>query len=308
MNDQAGFDFSDDQEQVYAELMSGGWLAPKFTTSEYRSMFERADAALQGIVGPARPLLAMGVAAARAELAKMLDCCARGEPFELWRVVVEATPAEVLAFVTHCTAMAGVEFQFEGIEYKTRENPRMSVAAICVADVGSIVVRTWPNANIGVDFKVGRDLFFLHGIDDDRRRIYAPESVFAGTYCADKLANANDGVASVPTFTLQGREYINGGGYGHNTYHECQAWTFRPVGEWRGPTYSYRTQHQAVDAGRIERSDRRGLIVSVRGQLAVIDGSALVYDDNAGGRFASVTEADIDSEPVTLPGWDGEPL
>ena len=38
---------------------------------------------------------------------------------------------------------------------------------------------------------------------------------------------------------------------------------------------------KAWDEGRTQRGDKRGLIVSVRGQLVALDGVARIYDDKA---------------------------
>ena len=136
---------------------------------------------------------------------------------------------------------------------------------------------------IGVDFHPWRDAFFLDSFRDDLPAIYAARSTWAAAYCADKLAYSDSNIASVPTFSLNGREYINDGGYGRGNYYECEGWTFRPLADWCGPTFSYRTQCKAWDEGRLERGDRRGLVVSVRGQHCVLDGVARVYDDKATG-------------------------
>ncbi len=58
-------------------------------------------------------------------------------------------------------------------------------------------------------------------------------------------------------------------------------WSVCLLADWTGPTYNYETQNKAVNDGRIQRSDRRGLIVRVRGQLCVLEAAACFYDDVA---------------------------
>lgn len=151
-----------------------------------------------------------------------------------------------------------------------------------VEGMGTLSYRRWSATNFGVDFDTFRDSVFLDSYQDRQPVIYAPEHVWAKAYCADKLAMSGAGVASVPTFTLNGREYVNTGSSGTRDYHECHAWTIRPLAQWDGPTYSYQTHCQAWDEGRIERGDQHGLVVSVRGKKCVLDGPAVVYDDQVG--------------------------
>ncbi|TVT60060.1 MAG: hypothetical protein FHK80_03470 [Azoarcus sp. PHD] len=293
MSDQFGFDFGDHSAPAFTEQTAGAWNAPDFTTAQYVALFAKADAAVRGIVGPGRVLLAQGLEAAKAQHAAMLAHRARdaGDAYRLWRSNFQPAPAELEAFIAHCFAHAGTNYH--GIEYKIRRQARMTTVAMFARDVGTVIVHQWAGTGTGVDYYPWRDTFFLDSYRDDLPAIFAPYASWAVAYCADKIAASNDGIASVPTFVLNGREYINDGGCGKGSYQECEGWTFRPLSDWRGPTYSYRTQCQAWDDGRTERGDRRGLVVSVRGQRCVLDGVALVYDDNA-------------TETVSLPAGDDE--
>lgn len=299
MSDQFGFDFGDHTAPAFTEQQAGAWNAPHFTTAQFVALFAKAEAALRGIVGPGRVLFAQGLEAAKAQHAAMLAfrTPGAGDAYRLWRSNFAPTPAALDAFIAHCFTYAGTNAH--GIEYKTRRQARMTTVAMFVQDVGTVIVHQWPGAGVGVDFYPWRDAFFLDSYRDEMPTFFAPYASWGGAYCADKLASSNDGIASLPTFFLNGREYINDGGLSKGSYHECEGWTFRALSDWRGPTYSYRTQCQAWDDGRIERGDRRGLVVSVRGQRCVLDGVALVYDDNVAAAVplpAGDDEADIDAD------------
>lgn len=308
MSEQFGFDFHDSTAPVYAELPTGGWHDPRFSTEQYRALFARAAKDISSITGVVGSMLRLGLNAAIEEHARMLDCCPeREEPYSLWRTNFAPAKRSTDAFLRWVESTDSATNKSAGIETKLRRDKGMTVAAVFVEQVGSIVVHVWPDCvgepNLGVDYRPWRDTFFLASYRDQMAAAYAPEHVFAGAYCADKLANSNDGIASVPTFTLHGREYVNDGGMSHGSYRECEGWSFCSLADWKGPTYSYRTQVKAWDDGRTERADRRGLVVSVRGQLAVLDGAIRVYDDNARGctaapDFESVADQllDIDDE------------
>jgi len=303
MSDQLSFDFSD-LACAFKEHAAGTWNHPSFSTAQYVDRFALAEAALLGIEGPGRTMLAKGLAAAKAQHVEMLDRCDRGDgSYQLWRSNFEPTADELAAFVAHCDsnaeAAALTGARFAGSEYKTRREQRgYRIAAMFARDVGTVIVRHWPTGGASADFHLFRDPFFLDSYRDGMPALYAPCAIWARSYCADKLAESGDGVASVRTFGINGREYINTGGMGAGAYRECSAFAFRPVADWTGPTYSYKTQGAATDAGRIERGDRRGLVVRVRGQLCVLDSAALVYDDQVTTTYVAGDESDDDYEDI----------
>jgi len=304
MSNQFGFDFSDCAAAVYAELPAGGWDDPAMTTDQYRAFFARAVEAVQGVSGLVGSFLASGLRAAIKEHAHMLECCSdRTEPYTLWRSHFAPEKTETDAFTAE--VLSGT---LAGFECKRRAEKRMTATGVYAPELGSLVVRTWPDPSggtiIGADYHPWRDGLFLSSYRDGLRSVYAPQRVFAAACCANKIAEANDGVASVPTFTLKGREYVNDGGYSHRAYRDCEGWTFCPLADWKGPTYSYRSQVDSWNEGRTERGDRRGLIVSIRGQLAVLDGAICVYDDNASG-FTEPAEEATDDHDVEA-GFDTE--
>jgi hypothetical protein len=280
MTAQFGFDFGD-TAPAFTEAPFGTWNDPEFTLTEHRALFAKASAGLERIAGPARPLFREGIEASSAQLAKMIEWSPREEDqsFGLWRADFKPDAGQFLAFVAHCSTMIGASFP--GIEYKVRSVATMMTAAMFIQDVGTIIVRQWANDNIGIDYHPWRDHFFLESYRDTIQRHEVPYTVWGRAYCADKLAMSGKNVASVPTFAVNGREYINDGTTSRGSYCECEGWTFCAAEAWTGPTYNYTSQCKAWDEGRAERGDRRGLIVRVRGQLCVLDGASEFYDNNA---------------------------
>lgn len=304
MSNQFGFDFGDDTTVVFTEHPAGAWNGRAFTTAQYHELFSKADAALHRISGACRAVFEPGINAAKAQHAAMLahNSYDDSDPYRLWRTNFEL-PQEVLAaFVADCFANAGKSA--DGIERKTRRKMQTSTAAMFVPDMGTVIVYQWASGRASIDYRPWRDAFFLESYRDEMQVIFAPYATWAGAYCADKIAYSDKGIASVPTFTLNGREYVNDGGFGQGNYRECEGWTFLPLADWHGPTYSYRTQCQAWDEGRLERGDRRGLIVRVRGQLCVLDGAAIIYDDNA--IEPVFTKADDEDIPEDESAFDDE--
>lgn len=281
MSNQFGFDFGGDIASTFAEHAPGAWLDPDFTVGQYLEIFAKADVALLPIAGPGRALFGQGIEAAKAQLAAMLENRERDdtEEFSLWRSNFKPKANQLAAFVEHCISMGGSSFP--GIEYKTRREASMTTAAMFVQDIGTIIVRAWENDNVGIDYHPWRDSFFMESYRDTIGRLAVPYSTWGGAYCADKIAYSGDGIASVPTFTVNGREYINDGSLSRGSYRECEGWSFCAPEDWRGPTFSYSSQCRAWDDGRTERGDRRGLVVRVRGKLCVVDGVSVFYDDHA---------------------------
>jgi hypothetical protein len=291
MSEQFGFDFGD-AAKAFALHEPGTWLDPEYTVEQYRAMFASGAAAVTRIAGPARPLFVRGLALAGDELEKMVERCGDdNEPRHLWRVTCDPTDDEFDGFVAHCRAMVGAAF--DGIEYKVRdEDGCVTTAAMYVRNVGTLIAWRWSETNRAIDFQPWRDTFFLESYRDGIQAIEAPYATWGRAYCADKLANSNDGIASVPTFVVNGRKYINDGGFSRGPYRECEGWSFTAFADWKGPTFSYRSQCRAWDNGSLERGDRRGLVVRVRGQLCVLDGAVKVYDTQASDAAWQADESD----------------
>ena len=302
MSNQFDFDFGDNTTVVFIEHPAGTWNDHALTTEQYHNLFAKADAALHRISTPLRAMFEAGINVAKAQHVAMLarisydDC----EAYRLWRTNFELPQEDLAAFISDCFANAGKST--DGIERKTRRKMGTSIAAMFVPDLGTLIVYQWESGHPSIDYRPWRTEFFLESYHDDMQTICAPCASWAGAYCADKIANSNDGIASVPTFILNGREYINGGGMSVRTYHDCRGWTFRPLADWAGPTYSYRRQCRAWDDGRLERGDRRGLVVRVRGQLCVLDSAVIVYDDNVTNSVHAAADEDDDTLPKDFEG------
>ncbi|CAH0356086.1 hypothetical protein [Aquabacterium sp. CECT 9606] len=294
MSDQFGFDFGGDHVPAYAEQPEGTWLTPSHTAPELVAVFAKVDEVLARLPEAARPLFLAGVQSAREQHALMIEreCPQLAGAFQLWRSNFDVADDELRAFLALCESRKGTKAA--GIEYKVREFDGISggiyVAGMCVEGAGSVVVHKWSDDNIGIDYKPHRDSLFLTSYRDNLRRIFEPCTTWAKAHSASKFAESGDGVASVPTFAINGREYVNTGGMSHGSYRCCNAWTFVAASEWTGPTFTYRTLIQAFDKGTVERGDKRGTLVRVRGQLCVIDGAALIYDDKATDRVMPVDE------------------
>lgn len=283
MSDQLGFDFGTPAAR-FADQPAGTWSAPEFTRAEYIDRFARANGCLPGIAGPGRPLLRRGLEEAQRQHDAMFAGRDRpaDEAYRLWRGNLLAHAEELAAFVAHCEVMAAVGEPVSGVEYKVRHGSRgLLTAAMYVRDLGTVMVRLQGGGSGAADFELFRAPFFLDSYLDDVTATYAPVCEWERAYCAHTVAESDDGIATVPTFAIDGREYVNTGGLSDRIYRECTAWGVVPAGEWRGATYSYRSQCRAWDEGRIERGARGGLVVRIRGQLCVLDRAVVVYDDFA---------------------------
>lgn len=301
--DQLGLFFGGNATPAYAEQATGTWDTPEFTSAQYDELFAKASSGLLGIAGPGRALFRQGIELAKAKHALMLTHRTNDddEAYGLWHEYVAPSTEESGLFIAHCLEMAGSSCC--GVEYKTRRHLSGLTVGMYVPGVGTVIVRQWDGVGVGVDFHLWRDNFFLGSYQDDMPVIFVPYTSWGVAYCADKIAYSSEGIASVPTFAIGGRGYINTGASFHGDRKECTGWTFRPLADWDGPIYSYLTQGQAWDEGRTERGDRRGLVVRVRGKLCVLDSAAYVYDNNvedlALPTFAT-DEIDLDDEECGL--------
>lgn len=276
MIQQFGFDFGDAPTHSFVLHPEGTFLDPERTSAEYTDYFAKAESALLAIAGPARALFRMGIETAKKEQARFDSFREADSTYGIspWF----NAPAELVeAFVAHCKAMEGTAHP--GFEYKVRHHFRSSVVAMYADNIGSLIVRS-SKTRSSIEYAPYRDSFFIQGYMDDAPAMEAPIGLWRRTYCADKIAFAK-GAASVKSFALNGRRYIvTGMSYFGNEAH-ANAWTFCRIEDWHGETFTYQSHGSAVDEGRLERGDYRGIVVRVDGQLCVIDGYATVFDDNA---------------------------
>ncbi|UUZ66348.1 hypothetical protein LP417_35650 (plasmid) [Polaromonas sp. P1-6] len=106
----------------------------------------------------------------------------------------------------------------------------------------------------------------------------------------------SNGIASLPTFTVAGREYVQLGGMHSQSRREGDAWLVGALSDWTGPTFESYTSHiAAYNAGTVERGDNRGVLVKVRGLVCVLVSPALVYDDNAADAVIAADEEEDES-------------
>lgn len=299
---QGGFDFfGGNDEPDFKEDPAGTWneSAPRLTTEEHNARLEAAGVALTMLPPLLQAMYVHGIKRMRDDQACMLRRGPRDDAYGLMARGFQLEAATMGQFLALCRgSLSG-----DGVEYKTRNEHRQMTAGIYVEGVGSLVLHIWRKADgdqHSVSYSLHRCTFFRRGYDDDRTEFEVPAGVWAKAYCADKLAYSGDGIASVPTFTYAGREWVNTGGLSSGTYRNCNAWSIRPQEDWNGPTYTYTELIRAMDEGRIERGEHRGHLIRVRGKVCVMDAPGLFFDENVTEAVYAVEETD-DEEPGDEP-------
>lgn len=307
-------------EEPAANLMespAGTWHDPDLSANQCAILLATAAKFVPTLEGKVGVLFSQAIAIAQAKLdaamANMTDEIKEDTSRYLpWHSHdFNAVPHTIAAFVEHCDSMITRD-KLAGVEYKVTHRHQMTTAGVFIEHIGSIVVHQWHNVDTeNLAYFPFRDSFFMESLRDSAPRIAEPIQTWGHAYCADKIAYSHKGIASVPTFAYRGREYINDGMSHHGDYSECEGWTFRPFADWHGPTYSYAEQCRAWDDGRLERGDRRGLVVHVRGQRCVLDGCAVFFDehtqpldycthDDEGEQGDNDPDADIDRDENEL--------
>ena len=293
---QNSFLFDETVDSISDSELGQRWNAPHFSTQEYQAIFHKAEIVI-GLLEPGlRTVFLQGLATAKLVHDDMMGrrVFSEDQKYALWRTDIKPASSALDQFI-QVSSMALANKQ-AGIEVKKRNTRRMLCFGVYIPDAGSVVVRIWPNAGCGIDYHVYRDPFFNISYLDEMREIEAPYSMWGHAYCADKIAYSDESVPSVPTFILNGREYIHTGGMSSGSYQECKALTFRPLEGWNSETYTYRNQCRAWDEGLKERGDQRGLVVSVRGRKCVVDGAVLVFDNNVVRSYAYEADSDCEEE------------
>lgn len=301
---QGGFDFGEIEGAAAAFALQplGTWGGDSqgFTKAQHEAKLNAAGVCVLSVVGPSRPLFDECLRAEREALELQVTTQMPDENFEfrLWggrHVERNLTDKGMQAFFDHCVAHEGADY--DGIIYKVRGALTMLTASMHVPGLGSLTVRQWADAGFGLDFSlIDRDTFFLDSYLDGRPEIASHYAVWGKCYGAQKLSEAGNTIASLPTFTIAGREYVQLGCAYRHTRGEAGAWLVGSVSDWRGPTFgSYQAHIAAYDAGTVERGDHRGLLVRVRGVVCVLVSPALVYDDNAAG-FTVICDDEDDEQ------------
>ena len=275
--EQLGFGFLSDCKPTYRELPAGAWFLPCFTALEYEARLERARKYLPSVMWPAREIYKHGLEAATESFDRALDNGQARDAAREWpRLSLQVESTQRTEFVDHCISMVDGEWDSPGLEFKVSSHKHLTRVGMYCCETGSVVVTTWADGLIGVDFAIGRDPFFLPSFREGQRVIHAPH--FGQETCDGDgdFVGLRDGVTDVPVFTVEGRDYVADGGRAHHDCKRIQAWSFCLPEEWRGPMYSEAGQSKAWDEGRTERGDWRGLVVRVRGQAVVLDGAVTV--------------------------------
>ena len=273
MTEQLGFGFLPDSKPTYRELPASGWFSPRFTVNEYEARLERARKYLPSVMWPAREIYRQGLETARESFDRALDNGqARDAAVREWpSLTLQVESTQRTEFVDHCISMVDGEWDSPGLEFKVSAHKHLTRVGMYCCDTGSVVVTTWADGLVGVDFAIGRDPFFLPSFREGQRVIHAPHFEQETYDCSGEFVGLRDGVTDVPVVTIEERDYVADGGRAHHDCKRIQAWSFCSPEEWGGPTYSEAGQSKARDEGRTERGDRRGLVVRVRGQAVVLD-------------------------------------
>lgn len=274
---QLGFDFASNDSQSFA-LEYGAWHDPEWTAQQWTRALEVAARRVASVDGRFSQIYQCGIDAAEDELADLIE--EGGDvPMRMGRRKIDAEIyGDVDAFFKTCEQLC--KSPVAGIEMKSRDDGQMKECAVFVEGVGTLVARHWAiNGNGHIAYAPWKDSIFLASYRDGMPVVRVPYATWKAAYCADKIAMSGAGVASVPTFKLGGRDYVQTGGSGYRGIEHGRAWRICPIADWNGETYSYRSICKAWDEGICERGDDRGLVVKVRGQLCVLESAIEVFDD-----------------------------
>ncbi|MFP3637737.1 hypothetical protein [Paraburkholderia sp. SIMBA_054] len=286
MNAQIGFDFGETRFDAI-ESPEGTW---KFEGNffEHPSLVVWLDGARKLLLRAPEALHALflsGFDAASTSAQKAADADANGKYCfdSLDRFDVEADVATVETFAALCRT--GVRCgQTTDVVWKIRENFAQATFAVHVDGIGSLFAERW----VGRDewrmrYQPGsRDKFFRESYLDGMNSVELPYAIWGPAYAADKIACSGKGVASVSPFVVDGRQYIlsdsMSGLKGQAGLIFGTAWRLGLPEQWNSETYSYHSQGVAADCGRLQRGDRRGLVVAVRGTKYVLEAAMIVFD------------------------------
>lgn len=292
---QMGFGFLDDAGPVAAlELAVGSWERPGFSRAQYQEKLARAEAGLQCLAGPGRPVFRAGIEGARA----YLDASREQGYFTLPCRAIEIEDEALQALVAHCRTFR--DWHAQGVRYKVREGGRHDMAGMAVEGVGSVVVTRYDDGRLVASFLPYEDTFFLDSYQDGEPTHELPYAVWGPAISCQKVVEAKD-TPAVGSFLFKGREYTCvGASYGAGQ-RSGWCWLLVAASEWTGATATYRELSQAWDDGRRERGDERGLLVRVRGQLCVLHSPAYFVDRNPVDTFVSlIGDEDDDNQDDEL--------
>jgi hypothetical protein len=288
---------------------SGAWLNPSWTWAEYEAAFQRAKRLTAHLPVGAQGLFQTALEAASTAVKRAPGGKERGTDWtgELVGHMARADREPAEAFRDYCYLMA--DNRSRGTRFKVRIEYRSWSTGMYIPGVGSLIAQGGEQQDCYVEYFPWQNSFFFDSYRDAKRAaVELPYAVWQAAYCADKLAHSGAGVASVKPFMLRGRTWITTSAHtGGSDPAEGEVWSLRPIDKWKGSTYSYATQCAAVEDGLIERGDHRGLVVSVRDALHVIDGAMTVLDPRYMKSKVS-TPARAVSSPAQCLDVDGNPL
>jgi hypothetical protein len=284
---------------------NGPWADIELPLSRWRVAVEQAQALGPALPAALREVFDIGFGAATRELEA--DCAQQDdEPchFSAYQRRMSGDTAD--AFRRHCHLMAGASTP--GAVYKIRAEMSYCMAGVYVAGIGSVIVQIWKHERETATLEYSPLLadFFFPSYQDRLGWVELPYPLWGPSYCADKLAQSGADGASVKPFQYQGALWVNTGS--SSAAHDRALttgtiWRLCPLAQWHGPTYSYQSQGRAVDQGHIERSDRSGQLVKVRGVPYVLAAAMHVYSREQ-RQAASATRSPVQ---VETPAQEPEP-
>lgn len=294
---QLGFDLGA-AEEVYRAAAPGTWLGEVLPLEDAIVRLEQVVAqGFDDIPQAVRAMYAEGVECLLSELRREdavfgLLCRDRSPAIPL-----DAAEDAIATFEEHCRAVMAQPGAHPRQCAKSRFARHYSTTALHCDGFGSLVLTRWGETRHELVFHMGRSLVFLDSYRDHLQRHKVPMQIWAPAYSADKIAYSPKGPAGVATFNYGGRGYVNDGMFHCGEYSECEGWSFVPLSQWQGETFTYEEQCRAWDSGALERGDRRGLVVSVRGVKCVLDGALVFFDDTGSYSLArAIAESASDED------------
>ena len=275
---QSGFQF-DNQTLPHFAQAKGTWLQPQFTREEYFSLFDIAQNILADKKDIAGKLFKYALSECIANHDAQISQVNPQGIYQLWGLRLDdVSKTDLMLFYYHCVAMQNVKGS--GAEYKVVNDLKHVEVGMHIPGLGSLKAYfkksgEWQN----LTYTITRSTFFLDSYHDDIESIYAPYRVWESAYCAQVLAESGNKYASVKTFSIGGKRFVNKGTSSSKNWHECTAYSLLPLDLWKGDTFTYSTIIRAYDEGCLQRGDSRGLVVRVKGELCVLDRFYRVYDD-----------------------------
>ncbi len=254
----------------------GTWLEPEYTCAEYGARIAQAIGEISKLPEPLRSAFTKGIESADNEVSS------RRNGFDEHRWAMHGASIwdneqECSQLQAHLVEASTYMSMIPGVEYKRRTIPTGSDCGVHIEGVGSIVLMQGAN-HVSSYFYLHRSSFFMDSYSDHMPVLEVSRSVWEKHCCAGKLCESSDGIASVQAFEHNGINYINDGQMFSKDFASCEGWTYRPLEDWDGTTYSYLKQVDAWEDGSLERGDRRGLVVRVNRKIVVIDGAAHFID------------------------------